>query len=54
MTANEQELIKMILETDKPEQAVMTFAAIIDLLKQREAFEGQASAYPQTSYQTIR
>ena len=54
MTDNKTELIRLILENDNPEQAVMTFAAIIDLLKQHEAFEGQASAYLQTSYQTIR
>ena len=52
MTENKTELIKLILENDNPEQAVMTFAAIIDLLKQHEEFEEQASAYLQTSYQT--
>jgi hypothetical protein len=52
MTDNEKELINLILENDNPEQAVMTFAAIIDLLKQHEAFEEQASVCLQTSYQT--
>ena len=52
MTENEKELIKLILENDNPEKAVMTFAAIIDLLKQREASEEQASVYLRTSYQT--
>ena len=54
MTDNKTELIRLILENDNPEQAVRTFAAIIDLLKKHEAFEGQASAYPQTNYQTIQ
>ena len=52
MTENKTELIKLILENDNPEKAVMVFAAIIDLLKQHEAFEEQASVYLQTSYQT--
>ena len=54
MTENKMELIRLILENDNPEQAIMTLAAIIDLLKQHEAFEEQVSVYPQTSYQTIQ
>jgi hypothetical protein len=45
MTENKIELIKLILENDNPEQAIMTAAVIIhDLLKQHEASEEQASA----------
>ena len=45
MTENKTELIKLILENDNPEQAVMTAAAIIlDLLTQRESSEEQVSA----------
>lgn len=51
MTENEKELIKLILEKDNPEQAVKTFAAIIDLLK-RGASEEQVSDYLRTSRQT--
>ena len=49
MTENEKELIKLILENDNPEQAVMTFAAIIDLLK-HGASEEQVFDYLRTSY----
>lgn len=52
MTENEKELIKLILENDNPEKAVMTFAAIIDFLKHHGASEEQTSARLQTSYQT--
>lgn len=45
MTENKTELIRLILENDNPEQAVMTAAAIIlDLLTQHEASGEQASA----------
>lgn len=45
MTENKTELIRLILENDNPEQAVMTAAAIIlDLLKQSESSEEQVSA----------
>lgn len=54
MTENKKELLKLILENDNPEQAVITFAAIIDLLKRHEAFEEQASVCPLTSYQMSR
>ncbi len=54
MTENEKELIKLILENDNPEQAVMTFAAIIAHLKQHEAFGEQVSVCLQTSYQRSR
>ena len=48
MTANEQELIKLIRENDKPEQALMMATAIIlDFLKQHESSEVQAPAYLQ-------
>lgn len=45
MTENKTELIRLILENDNPEQAVMTAAAIIlDLLTQHESFEERVSA----------
>lgn len=45
MTENKLELIKLILENDNPEDAIMTAAAIIyDLLKQHEASEERSSA----------
>ena len=45
MTSEKMELINLINENDNPEQAVMTAASIIlDLLKQHESFEEQASA----------
>lgn len=54
MTDNKAELIRLILENDNPEQAVMTFAAIIDLLKQHETAEEQIAACLQTSCQMSR
>ena len=45
MTENKTELIRLILENDNPEQAVMIAAAIIlDLLTQSESSEVQVSA----------
>jgi hypothetical protein len=45
MTANENELIKLIRENDNPEQALMTATVIIlDFLKQHESSEGQVPA----------
>ena len=45
MTSEKMELINLLLENDNPEQAVLTAASIIlDLLKQHESFEEQASA----------
>ena len=42
MTEKEMELIKMIRENDKPEQALMAAATIIlGFLKQLESSEGQ-------------
>ena len=52
MTETKIEIIKLIFENDNPEEAIMTFAAIIDLLKQHEAFGEQVSECLQTSYQT--
>lgn len=52
MTDTKTELIKLILENDNPEKAVMIFAAIIDFLKQNEASEEQVSAFLRTSCQT--
>ena len=40
MTENEKELLKLIRENDKPEQALMTaFAIILGYLRQHESFE---------------
>ena len=45
MTENKVELIKLILENDDLDQAVLTAAAIIsDYLKQHESSEEQAAA----------
>ena len=45
MTENEMELIKLIRENDKPEQALMTAAVIIlGFLKQHESSEEQVLA----------
>ena len=50
MTANEIELLKIIRENDKPEEAVMTAIGIIsDFLKQLESSQGQAVADPPVS-----
>ena len=55
MTENKIELIRLILESDNIEQAIMTAAVIIrGLLMQPEASEEQVSAFLQTSYQTSR
>ena len=44
MTANEQELINLIRENDKPGQALMTAAVIIlGYLKQHESSEEQVA-----------
>lgn len=40
MTENEKELLKLIRENDKPEQALMTAVVIVlGYLKQHESFE---------------
>lgn len=45
MTENKTELIRLILENDNPEQAIMTVAAIIlDLLTPHESSEERVSA----------
>jgi hypothetical protein len=45
MTENKTELIRLILENDNPEQAVMTAASIIlELLTPPEASEEQVAA----------
>ena len=45
ITENKTELLRLILENDNPEQAVMTAAAIIfDLLKQHGSSQEQVSA----------
>ena len=45
MTDNKVELVKLILENDNLDQAVMTAAAIIfDYLKQHESSEEQIAA----------
>ncbi len=54
MTEKEMELIKLLLENDNPEQAVKTFAAIIDFLKHHEASEEQTSVCPLISCEMSR
>lgn len=52
MTDNQTELIRLILENDNIEQAIMTASAIIhDLLMQHESSEEQLSARLQASDQ---
>jgi hypothetical protein len=47
MTENEMELIKLIRENDKPEQALMAATVIIlGFLKQHESSEVQALVCP--------
>ena len=47
MTENEIELLKLIHENDKPEEAVMTAIEIIsDFLKQLGSSQGQAAVDP--------
>ena len=48
MTENEKELVKIFLGNDNPDQLVMAFAVIVDLLK-RGASEEQVSDYLRTS-----
>ena len=51
MTENKIELIRLILENDNPEQAIMTAAVIIhDFLTQHESSEEQAAAVPAVLY----
>ena len=53
MTDNKVELLKLILENDNPDQAVLTVAAIIsDLLKQHESDQEQVVEYQQVLCQT--
>ena len=51
MTENEKELLKLIRENDKPEQALTTaFAIILGYLKQHESFEEPSVGYlPESS-----
>ena len=51
MTENDMELIKLIRENDKPEQALITATLIIiGFLKQHESFQEQVSAGLQELY----
>ena len=52
MTENEAEIIKLLIENDNPEEAVMIFAKIIDFLKKNEASEQQVSAFLQKNCRT--
>ena len=53
MKDNKTELIKLILENDNLEKAIMTANAIIlDFLKQHESYEGQASVCLEVCGQT--
>lgn len=54
MTEKQTEIIKLILESNNPEEAVKIFAAIIDFLKKNEATEAQVSAFLRTSLQASR
>ena len=53
MTENKMELIKLILENDNPEQALMTASVIIlDYLKKCEAAQEETVACQQVFCQT--
>ena len=52
MTEKQTEIIKLILESDDPEEAVKIFAAIIDFLKSDKASEEQCPAFLRTICQT--
>ena len=52
MTEKQTEIIKLILESDDPEEAVKIFAAIIDFLKSGKASEEQFPAFLRTICQT--
>jgi hypothetical protein len=52
MTENQINLIKLILENDNPEEALIIASAIIDSLTQQEASEERVPACLETSYQT--
>ena len=53
MTDYKTELIRLILENDNIEQAIMTASVIIsDLLKQHESLEVQIPSYHQVNDQT--
>lgn len=53
MTDYKTELIRLILENDNPEQAIMTASVIInDLLKQHESLEEQIPSCLQVIDQT--
>lgn len=54
MTDTKAEIIKLLIENDNPEEAVMIFAKIIDFLKQNEASEEQVSAYLRANYRMSR
>lgn len=51
MTENERELIKIFFGNDNPEQLVMAFAVIVDLVS-RGVSEAQIFEYLRTSRQT--
>ena len=54
MTEYKAEIIKLMLESDNLEEAVTSFAKIIDFLKQNEASAEQVSAFLQENFQVSR
>lgn len=54
MTDTKAEIIKLILENDDKEQAVMIFAKIIDFLKQNEPSEEQVASFLQKNFPVSR
>lgn len=52
MTEKQTEIIKLILESNNPEEAVKIFAAIIDFLKSDEATDEQVSVFLRANCQT--
>ena len=54
MTDTKAEIIKLLIENDNPEQAVMIFAKIIDFLKQNEVTEEHVASFLRENFQVNR
>ena len=54
MSNNLIELLKLILENDNPEQAVLTAAEIIFDYQQHELRQEENAAFQQVNFQTLR
>ena len=54
MTETKAEIMKLLIENDNAEEAVMIFAKIIDFLKQNEASEEQVASFLQKNFPKSR